>query len=271
MDGGASGSGGGSGSGGSTGSDGAAGAPSDDGGAGGAGGAAPSKDAAPPTDATADTPAGAVSATFDFAKGDNGWTADFSDYSVGQTRAFMELDAKIAALPAELGTSATGFMIQGNNHSDDLFMFFARALGPADGVVANRSYQAAFKVVFASNAEEGCAGIGGAPDALWLKVGATTIQPKVVVQSNMYVMNVDKGAQSNSGPAASVVSTVGNGKPCVDRTSPYVSLTRSHVHPGKVTADATGTLWLLVGTDSGFEGLSRLYYQRIEVTLTPVP
>jgi len=29
-------------------------------------------------------------------------------------------------------------------------------------------------------------------------------------------------------------------------------------------------LWLLVGTDSGFEALTGLYYQRIDVTLTPV-
>jgi len=29
-------------------------------------------------------------------------------------------------------------------------------------------------------------------------------------------------------------------------------------------------LWLLVGTDSGFEATTALYYQRIEVTLTPV-
>ena len=37
----------------------------------------------------------------------------------------------------------------------------------------------------------------------------------------------------------------------------------------KVTADGEGRLWLIVGTDSGFEGLSALYYARIACTLTP--
>ncbi|MFO0095255.1 MAG: hypothetical protein ACK54K_13225, partial [Gemmatimonadaceae bacterium] len=36
-----------------------------------------------------------------------------------------------------------------------------------------------------------------------------------------------------------------------------------------VTADARGTAWLLVGMDSGFEALSRIYLQRVVVQLTP--
>ena len=35
-------------------------------------------------------------------------------------------------------------------------------------------------------------------------------------------------------------------------------------------ADNTGSAWLIVGTDSGFEGLTSLYYHRITYTLTPV-
>jgi hypothetical protein len=38
-----------------------------------------------------------------------------------------------------------------------------------------------------------------------------------------------------------------------------------------VTADARGTAWLLVGMDSGFEALSRIYLQRVVVQLTPTP
>ena len=40
--------------------------------------------------------------------------------------------------------------------------------------------------------------------------------------------------------------------------------------PAQVTADGEGRLWLIVGTDSGFEGLSAFYYARIACTLTPV-
>jgi hypothetical protein len=36
------------------------------------------------------------------------------------------------------------------------------------------------------------------------------------------------------------------------------------------TASSAGDLWLLVGTDSGYEGTTSLYYQRIEVELIPI-
>ena len=39
--------------------------------------------------------------------------------------------------------------------------------------------------------------------------------------------------------------------------------------PVPVAADGAGKLWLIVGTDSGFEGLSAFYYARIACTLTP--
>ena len=43
-----------------------------------------------------------------------------------------------------------------------------------------------------------------------------------------------------------------------------------HQHTSLVNANSDGELWLLVGTDSGFEALTAIYYQRIDVTLTPI-
>jgi hypothetical protein len=37
----------------------------------------------------------------------------------------------------------------------------------------------------------------------------------------------------------------------------------------EVTADETGAIWFIVGTDSGFEGLTTLYYDAISITLAP--
>ena len=55
--------------------------------------------------------------------------------------------------------------------------------------------------------------------------------------------------------------------PGANYTTRY-TFSRTHEHPTPVTASADGDLWLLVGTDSGFEGLTRLYYLRFEVELT---
>jgi hypothetical protein len=54
-----------------------------------------------------------------------------------------------------------------------------------------------------------------------------------------------------------------------EENKPYVSLQCTHIRRFAATASDTGELWLLVGTDSGFEGKTTLYYQRISVTLVP--
>ena len=41
--------------------------------------------------------------------------------------------------------------------------------------------------------------------------------------------------------------------------------------PIEVSTDQEGQFWLLIGTHSGFEDFSAIYYTRMQVTLTEVP
>jgi len=83
-------------------------------------------------------------------------------------------------------------------------------------------------------------------------------------------MNVDYGAQSQGGIAASVAGTIANGTPCDLGPKPYISIERNHQHTTLVNANSRGEIWLLVGTAYGFEGETNLYYQRVDVRLEPV-
>lgn len=218
--------------------------------------------------------------SYDFRNGAQGWQASFADYPPATDNGFYELKAEIRALPSELGVNGTGFYLQGNNHSDDLFMFLKRRLTSADGIVAGQTYEITFKLVFASNAQSGCGGVGGSPgESVYLKAGASPAEPRALltpppsdprVHSELR-MNVDKSDQSQSGIAASVVSNIANGRPCDLFSTSYVSLERVHKHTSLVNANSNGELWLLAGTDSGFESVTGIYYQRIEVTLSPNP
>lgn len=221
--------------------------------------------------ALAQNSAKTVELNYDFHHGLLGWTADFSDYPAGQEE-FYELFAGIRYMPRKLTrVPRRGFYIQGNNHSDDLFMFLKRRLGPEDGIVANRAYQVQFVLTFASNAPSGCFGAGGAPgESVHLKAGASPIEPlSVLYPDGWRYMNVDKGNQGNGGAAASVAGNIANGIPCEQAIpfSPFAFVQRSHQHTTTVTANPNGELWLLVGTDSGFEAITRLYYQNIWVRL----
>ncbi len=208
----------------------------------------------------------------DFRDGAEGWEAGFAEYSP-ETEDMMQLEAATRPLPSELGISANGYHLRGMNHSDDLFMFLKRRLGTGDGVMPGQEYRVVFTIIFASNAPSGAAGIGGSPgESVYLKAGASAVEPEVYLDSadNHYHMNVDKGEGNNSdGTAASVIGNIANGL-SAEEDPRYVSLKRRHAHEQTVTASQDGEFWVLVGTDSGFEGLTSIYYQSIVVTLNPV-
>jgi hypothetical protein len=212
---------------------------------------------------------------FDFRQGAQGWEAGFAEYAPEMQG--MMFEAGIRPLPSELGINGTGYYLQGINHSDDLFMFLKRRLGIDDGMVPNQEYLLRFTIVFASNAPSGAVGIGGSPgESVFLKAGASIVEPDVYLDSDngYYLVSVDKGSgNSGNGTAASVIGDIANGLSADEidiENPPYVSLKREYEHEYTVTANLDGELWLLVGTDSGFEGLTGIYYQSIAVTLIPV-
>jgi hypothetical protein len=207
----------------------------------------------------------------DFRSGALGWTAGFADYGTYTDPDIMELDSGIRTLPSEVG-SGTGYMVTGHNRSDDLFMFLTRKLTVADGIEPAQRYSVSFRITLASNAGgANCGGIGGAPGySVFLKAGAAGEEPRVELEDTHWRLTVDKGNQSVSGTAASVAGHISNESDQCSGEAPFVSIERTHRHPSTVTANDFGELWLIVGTDSGFEGKTTLYYQRIEATLTPV-
>ncbi len=228
---------------------------------------------------TAAQTASPVSFSFDFRNGSLGWQAGFADYHTSTDDSGFALRAEMRALPPELGVNGTGFYFQGMNHSDDLFMFMKRRLGPSDGIVAGQAYWLDFTVVLASNAPD-CAGIGGAPGfSVFFKVGGSPAEPRSLRGKPTFFapgvfrdvrMNLDKSNQAQSGIHASVAGNIWNGLPCGSNSGPYVSIQRIHRHTAPVMANSDGELWLLVGTDSGFEGQTAIYYQNIDVHLAPL-
>ena len=182
--------------------------------------------------------------TINFADGLAGWSGGFADYPVGQEE-FYELESGWQALPESL--PGNGLFISGNNHSDDLFMFIK---GPIDGLKASTPYSLTFKITLATNAPTGCFGIGGAPgESVFLKAGATRVEPKPIVAETNYQMNIDK-ANSNT-----------------DCTNPIyqIKVLQTDSAPFHVKTDEGGSLWILVGTDSGYEGITSLYYTQLEI------
>ncbi len=198
---------------------------------------------------------------YPFSQGALGWQAGFADYPQ-ENSGIYELDSGIKTLPA--GFTGSGFMLSGHNRSDDLFMYLKRRI---TGLSPSTRYQASLKVNFLSHSGAGCVGIGGAPgEAVYLHFGYADIEPK---QSG-YTLNVPKGNQSQDGAQSKVLGDIAVADMPCDGSKFKTKLVSSSISKSLTfTTDASGAIWIFVGTDSGFEGKTTLYYQNIELNFTP--
>jgi len=211
-------------------------------------------------------PSGTRTAIADFSYGQHQWEPGFADYPVGQ-EAFYELEAEHRNLPVPLDTSKRGLYISGNNHSDDLFMFWK---GQIVGLVPNRTYLASFNLEFATNVPSGCGGVGGPPgESVYVKAGATEIEPEAIDLGGFYQMNIDKGNQSQGGEDAVVLGDVASSQECGQGTPQWELKQLSSAETVEVASDGDGRVWVFMGSDSGFEATTSLYYTRIAVTFDP--
>lgn len=201
-----------------------------------------------------------VSYFFDFNDGDFGWTGDFADYPVGDSLAF-DLNFGYSNLPANLGTGK-GLFLSGDNHSDDLFMFLKKKV---TGLLPSTEYQIGFQIKFATNAPKDAVGIGGSPgESVYLKAGGSALEPNKIEQSGYYVMNIDKGNQISGGKDMVVIGNISSSSSAVD----YNIESRNNSVSFKTTTSPNGELWIVVGTDSGFEGVTTLYYTEISAVFS---
>jgi hypothetical protein len=203
--------------------------------------------------------------TFDSSTQD--WTGHFTDLAPSQVDDVGFL-VEQRQLPAEAGRPGGGLFVSGRNPSDDLFMFLTH---PVTGLLPDTTYAVTFELELVSNSPTGCVGVGGSPgESVYLKVGAAGLEPaRATSVGGNYSLNVDKGDQSTGGANAVVVGDVANGSTDCGNP-PYRPITRDNrSRPLRVTTDAQGTLWLLVGTDSGYESTTSLYYDTIRVVLEP--
>jgi hypothetical protein len=211
--------------------------------------------------AAADPGRNGLSACFDLTGSCADWQAGFADYPAGQ-ESYYELTAQCADDATNLNP---GYFLSGANHSDDLFMFIKHpicGLKPADTYVLEAS------VTFLSEAPTGCIGVGGDPGAsVYVKFGACAVEPAPALQPDgMLRMNVDKGNQSLGGTNAVVLGNIATGSTNCFNEQYELKKLQTPV-PLIASSDENGALWIFVGTDSGFEGRTSLFYTRVSVHL----
>lgn len=204
---------------------------------------------------------------FVFERAALGFEAFFADLPKNHDNSIYELAFRHAELPVA-HQYKSGLYLIGHNRSDDLLMSVTRAI---DGLVPNTTYQISMEADVLTNTPSGCYGIGGPPgEAVFFKFGASSAKFDVTVDEEDNLRpNVDLGRQSNAGTHSIVVGDISNGLPCEnednDRWMPKTL--KSGQQLLTATTNSEGKLWVLAGTDSGFEGLTQYYITAIRLGL----
>ena len=125
-------------------------------------------------------------------------------------------------------------------------------------------YKAAINIQIGTNTSDGSVGVGGSPgSSVYIKAGMTYIEPLAILHENgHYRMNIDKGNQSQGGQDMVVIGDFSNGT----SENRYTLKNLSNENPFEVEANENGELWVTIGTDSGFEGTTTIYYNKISIT-----
>jgi hypothetical protein len=203
--------------------------------------------------------------SFDFEEDEQGWVSGFADLPADYDEDLFQLESSWQELPS--GLEGHGIYMQGDNKSSDLFMFLKVQV---EGLKPDTAYEAAFQIDLATNIPEGLTGIGGSPgESVYVKAGATAVEPVAEEDdSGMLRMNIDKGNQATEGEDMINLGNIAYTPESTDDAGDWaIKPLDSEGREFEVTSDADGKLWLIVGTDSGFAGLTAVYYGQVSANL----
>lgn len=201
----------------------------------------------------------------DLSQSSSDWQAGFADYPVGG-----ETDWELTATPNQSfklndNTNAKGFYLHSNNRSDDTQMFITKRIA---NLKPNTHFDVRFNLQIATNINGQCAGIGGAPHAVTVKAGLSNTKPDTSVDDlNHHRLNIDFGNQAQGGLDGVSLGDIANEKlsDCDPGSDVFAyKVLNNEEQSFEVTTDATGDLWLTLLTDSGFEGVTNIYFTTVQ-------
>ena len=236
-----------------------------------------------PTPAPTPTPSPAdVTLDIDFGTPPPDFTFDFSDCSGGpdtpadESTCDINEAVEIRDLPD--GLDGRGLFVGATNRSDDLFAYVYALVSGAD---PDTEYMADIELTFATNIPSNCLGVGGPPGESVIVAGAVLSEAPFSVfvddqpgSPPERVLPLDKVGEGGLGTDGEDIAALGDfatpGEDCDMDDGEYALKTVSDRSPRSVISDSNGNVYVLFGTDSGFEDRTEIYYVSATIELTPV-
>jgi len=175
---------------------------------------------------------------------------------------FIELT--IAPEPFEY---RSGLKFKWKNYSDDIKGVIFKEF---DGLEANEKYTVTFELDLVTYISYECGGIGGSPsESVNVKAALLNYQPERTIVDLYYRANVRDSQQGNNeGDETVWIGDIGLPTVCVSDPADRIweQKTIKNEQEFIFTNDNQGGAWLYISLDSGFEGVTEVYYTDLRVT-----
>lgn len=207
-----------------------------------------------------------INESYKFSDGDLGWTFEAVDYPSNVDKEEWQINS-VVGTEDFTGNNTNAFWLYGNNHSDDIFLYVYKDI---EGLKKDTTYNATINVDAVTPYGKESMGIGGSPAAsVYAKAGLVTVEPKPEKReyqgSNYYLLpeSIDKGQQSNGGEDLKLLGTLAGQTEAINGLYD-LQYTLETIFTTSDAAEA----WIIVGIDSGFEGLNIIGIQSVELDIT---
>ena len=200
---------------------------------------------------------------FDFEESEEDFEAIFSDYhDDGNNYESYEMKSDYTTIPVK-DISSKGLYIASHNRSDDIFMGYIKEI---TGLSKDQSYTFDISFKLATNIEAGGFGIGGSPGAaVYIKAGVVSEKPEME-KDDVGVLrftNIDTGSQASGGEDLLHLGNIE--KPEENWVEGYMF--KSFSTSVTATTNSNGSVYLIIGSDSGFEGFTEYYIDDVSITI----
>lgn len=195
-------------------------------------------------------------ANFDFSDGDEGWTGDFCGYAEDVPDSTFQWTFSHTQLPAESGSTSGALLLSAVSPSQSIFMFMKKKI---TGFRPNTDYTVVFDVQFITD-------IRG-QQQIEVKAGASTIEPKKVVDDGQFVLNIDQGPAYEDGENLAYLGTVADAGNNYYAYNTY-KFSNNINKPFTVRSNSKGEIWMILGSNSLYDQLCAIYYTNVNIVFS---
>ncbi|MFW5865104.1 MAG: hypothetical protein ACOCUE_03475 [Candidatus Izemoplasmataceae bacterium] len=205
---------------------------------------------------------------YDFSEDYDGFNALFSHYYLVNNYNFYDEYNPIFYRTILPDSDEHGLFLSSLNTSDDVLMILHKKLDTTNGLHPNTTYQIQVNFDIYTNVAANQVGVGGAPgEGLFVKAGATNRLPSNHLTNANQFVDVNF-FQNNQGGDAVDFKTIGN--IAKEHSTDDSWELKSFTHTLMATTNEFGELWIVFGTDSGFEGTTSIYYTNVMIRLNEI-